>query len=244
MKLLEAATVITGVQLRDYENRESRECGMELLLTEACTQSPEEREIVGGDDSTSPGTYKAFSFPIQGFLRGGVLCQRPDDIDWFAAAFQNSLDMALGFALTVEYADGAQVWTNGPDVQSVALAATPTDAQLGAAVAAGYRQWYKSVVVAAGGPILHVPPSLAARLKFAGVLLDDNKSIYGTPVVINPGYDEHPNIFWTGPITIKVGVPITENVPLARLNSRTLITDQFAEFDIPPCSIVRVGTYA
>lgn len=245
MRLLEFAPPVTNEQMRDYWNRSARECGVELLLTEACTESPTEHAIVGGHGSKIGDNYKVASFPIQAFLRTGILCAQPDDMEWFTQAFMQSLEMAISYGFTIEAAAGTDTWTNGPGVtvQAQAGTTTPTITQRVDAIKAGRRLWYKTVITETGIPVMHVPPSLAPDLKFNGVLQDDNKNIWGDPVVIAPGYDEHPNVFFTGPIEIKLGKLMRDNVPVPRMNNQTMVADVFAAIDVAPCSIVRIGAY-
>lgn len=243
MKLMEAATVRRNVQLRDYRNQRARECGVEIYLSEFCDDTPENIAVMGTANS-APGDYRVTAFPIAAFLRQGVFCEQPDDQAWFTAAFENHLDYALTYALTVEHIAETEVWTNAPGVQTISLVSNPTTDQRGAAVAAGRRQWFKSVVSADPlGPILHVPPSHLPALKFSGVVLDKDTTVWGDRVVCGEGYDEHPQEFWSGPIGVELGVVESENVPRAMINSTTRVADVAAAIDIVPCSIVRIGSY-
>lgn len=244
MKLLsDVANVTRSETVRDSWNLSTRECGVQILITEVCDSTPEEIALVGDDDS-APGEFKVVSFPILGLFRRGRFCEQDDDMDWFDDAFEANLELAATWALTVEHAAGSTSWTNGAGVQTVALAATPTDAQVVAAVEAGRRQWVKSVSTRDKRPIMHVPPQLAPMLKVQGVLDNADKNIWGDRVVIGDGYDEHPQVFWTGPINIYLGERTTEQTPKARTNDELTTADQVMAIAVPPCSIVRVGTYA
>lgn len=243
MKLLDVATVERGVQIRDAYNLPARECGVELRITEFCDTTPEDTALIGTDTSL-PGEFKVASFPLQGFLRRGVLCAQPDDQAWFGRAFDQKLEFALTWALVVQHAAGAESWSNGAGTQQTALAGT-SDVQLRDAVAIARRQWMKSVMTDdAKGPILHVPPRYAAALKTQGVLESVDKSIYGDRVVIGDGYDEHPNIFYSGAIKIRLGEKIQDHVPVPRINNEINVIDLGVEIVVPPCSIVRAGAYA
>lgn len=246
MKLLgDAAKVVRQDTVRDTWNVSARECGVQMLITEACDPTPEEISLVG-DDTTTPGEFKVVSFPILGLFRRGRFCELPDDLDWFDAAFEGNLELAATWALTVEHAAGSTSWTNGTGVQTVSLAGSPTDVQRVAAIEEGRRLWLKTVSTPQKkqGPIMHVPPVLAPMLKVQGVLDNADRNIWGDRVVIGDGYDEHPQVFWTGPITIYLGHRTTEATPKVRTNDELTSADQVMAIAIPPCSIVRVGAYA
>lgn len=243
MKLLDVATVERDLQIREFYPVTARECGVEIRLSEFCDLTPEVLAMIGTNTS-SPGEFKAASFPVEGYLRRGTMCALPDDQRWFGRAFDNKLEFALTWALTVEHAAGTQTWLNGSGTQQTVLAGT-SDVQLRDAVAVARRQWMKSVMTDdPGGPILHIPPKYAAALNFQGILIDEDESIFGDRVVIGDGYDEHPNIFYSGPITIRLGTKKQEMVPRARVNNETNVIDLAAAIIVPPCSIVRAGVYA
>lgn len=242
MKLLDVTNVVHEDVVRDSWNVSSRECGVQMLISEVCDPTPEEISILG-DDNTIPGEFKVVSFPILGFFRRGRFCEQADDLDWFDDVFEANLELVATWALTVEHAAGSTSWTNGTGVQTVSLAGSPTAAQRVDAIAAGRRQWFKSVSTRDKNPILHVPPSLAPMLKVNGVLENDDKTIWGDRVVTGAGYDEHPQAFWTGPITIHLGKRTSEQTPKVRTNDELTTGDQVMAIVVPPCTIVRVGTY-
>ena len=241
MKLLDVANVERPDRVDYVGEFTSRECGVEILLTEFCDATPTDTAVVGSPTS-APGAFKSIAFPIDGFLRRNTFCNQPDDLAWFAQSFTQKLEFVLTWALTIEATTGTESWTGATGVQSVTLAGTTT-AQRVAGIYAARRQWFKSVIAPAG-PILHLPPSWGADMKAAGLLNDSNTTVNGDPVVLGDGYDEHPQAFWTGPITIVLGALNKESVPRARLNDAVHVMDQVARFDVAPCSIVRVGAYS
>lgn len=229
--------------VRDSWNVSARECGVQILISQTCSDTPTEIALIG-DDTSAPGEFKAVSFPVLGFFRRGRFCEQPDDLDWFDDVFETNLELVATWALTVDHAAGSDSWTNGTGVQTVSLAATPTDAQQVAAIEEGRRLWLKTVSTRDKSPIMHVPPKLAPMLKVQGVLDNADRNIWGDRVVIGQGYDEHPQVFWTGPIGVHIGARTTEATPKARTNDELTASDQMMALVIPPCSIVRVGSYA
>lgn len=243
MKLLDIATKVSG-RVDMYDEIPTRECGVEIRLTDACdTGSASDVELIG-TAASAPGTFKTAAFPLEGILRRGSYCSEPDDLSWFARAFTAKLEFILTWMLTIEHSAGSETWTNGAGVQTVALGATPSVDQRVAAIMAARLQW-ESTIVADSGPILHVPPSQAPALVAAGLIVPDGSvTVSGDPVVVGAGYDKHPQVFWSGPITIALGPLNQQSVPRSRLNEVVNALDQWARFEFAPCAVVRVGSYA
>ena len=247
MKLLEVATVNPdGIRWDQGIPGTARECNVQAELADACTTDT--IEMVGDVDSFGPGAYNVLPFPAQAFLRLPVTCERDDDMAWFEAAFRQWQERVVTRAMVVEPINNAETWIGATGVQTVTLAGSATDAQLEAAIFAAREQWRSTVFSSSPSPILHVPPSMTARLGRIGILQATNegtKTITEDRLVIGDGYDiSTPHIFWSGEIKVLMS-PINNRdgrVRRARLNDSVIPLDQLFAIDTPPCSIVRVGS--
>jgi hypothetical protein len=256
MKLLDAANVNpqdahAGRWLDGYHGV-SRECAVHIEVEDPCPpdwEVPEGNatELVGDVDSRK-ANYLVRPFPIRSFLRQSVSCQQDDDAAWFQAAVKAHLDYVVSQGLVRQFASDQETWVGDSGVQSVAIG-TATAAGRLAAVIAGRKLWFSTVVSRAEAPLLHVPPSLAPELVTSGVLAvngpEDVHSVWGDKVVISAGYDEAttPHAFFTGEVIVRLGTPSDEGggVYDRRINNYTLSANQWAAIDLAPCAIVRIG---
>jgi hypothetical protein len=249
MKLLEAASVNRDdINLfgAGY-NAEIRDCGVQMRLTDACEE--ESIQLVG-DASSAVGFYYVKPFAIEVELSRSVVCEKPDDQAWVEKVLEANLDYPLSRALVIQPIASTTSWLGDTGVATVTLAGSPTADDYGTAVMAARKLWFETVMTLAGGPILHVPPTLVPTLVKAGVLQVDQKgqatSILGDRVVIAAGYDRgNPNVFFSGEIKIAY-MPIKSNDLLrrARTNDSVIVANTIAIVDTPPCAIVRVGSYS
>jgi hypothetical protein len=128
----------------------------------------------------------------------------------------------------------------------VALPGTSA-AQYRTAVAAAYDLWHKTVADSHSEPVLHIPPALAPDLQAANIITvtspTEVSSVYSPKVVVSPGYDLNPKIFFSGEIVVRISGIDDEGGPLheARLNNVTISANQQLAVDVAPCSIVRLG---
>lgn len=249
MKLLDAANVNPDDRRWMLgDNRSSRACGVQVSLEDPC--DPAIIQMVNSN-TTRPGSYYVSPFAIRARLTRPVTCAEPDDLSWTLAALNEVTEMALGRALVTQVNDAAESWVGGTGVQNVVIAGapTPTAAQLGTAISAAREQWFKTVVSPGGPPILHVPPKMLIAAEASGAVKvtgpEEVISIWGQPVVVNPGYDiAAPYIFFT-PAKPVIWLSDVDDeggaVSKAQINQTDIFANRIAAIDIPPCAIVRVG---
>lgn len=248
MNILEAATVNDGRAdwLGGY-NAQSRECGMQMRLTDACEE--ESIELVGDENSTV-AEYFVKPFAIEAQLNRSVVCERPDDVAWVKKVLEKNLDYPLSRALVIQPIAGTDSWIGDASVPTVTLPATPTADQYGTAILEARAQWFENNMSINGGPILHVPPRLVITLVKAGILSmkadGDAATILGDRVVIGTGYDRtNANVFYSGEVKIYyTSVDTNDILRRARLNNSVILANLIALVDVAPCSIVRVGSYS
>lgn len=249
MKLLDAANVNPDDQRWEVGyNSSSRACGIQVSLEDPCDSAI--IQMVNSNTSR-PGSYFVSPFAIRGRLTRPVTCAEPDDLSWTVDALDEVTEMALGRALVTEVNDLAEVFVTASAVQHVVIAGapTPTDAQLGDAIDAAREQWFKSVVSPGGPPILHVPPKMLRKAVRSGAVMvtgpEQVISVWGQPVVVNPGYDiASPYIFFTPAKPVVRLTDVDDEgglVSKAQINQQDIFANRIAAIDIPPCSIVRVG---
>lgn len=247
MKLLEVASVNPDdMRWNQGYNATARQCNVQAELADAC--ETDTIPLVGDVDSFGPGSYKVLPFPVQAFLRLPVSCEKGDDESWFREAFEKFQERAITRALVVQPIAGAETWVGDTNVQTVTLAGSATDAQLETAIFAARELWFATVFSASASPILHVPPSLTARLKRIGILEatpEGTKTITEDRLVIGNGYDvATPHVFWTGEIVVRLSDIEDRDgrVRRARMNDSVIPLDELGAIDVAPCSIVRVGS--
>ncbi len=246
MNLLEGAEeVIRGVGNFPRAGLDGvcRSTGMHMRLIDACV---EEYTDVIGTEGASAGAYSALPFGIQVLLQRSVFCQRPDDKQYVEQVMDTNIDYPLGRGLVVQPVDDTNVWIGDPMVQSVPLAGS-TVANYVTAINAARKLWKSTVLVPAGAPILHIPPSLVPDLLGKIMWLDgpDLVSVWGDKVVVSDGYDlpSVPRIFLTGPYKVYL-MPYQSDLHRAtRLNDALVAVNTVALIDTEPCAIVRVGAY-
>lgn len=250
MRLLEAADV-NPTQGPPRDGRwasgygvPTRQCAVHMEVEDPCGGAG--NTAIMGDVTDRPDQYWVQPVPVRSFLRQGVLCEQPDDKDWFRQAVGAKLEYVAGAALVSQWSTLVETWIGDAGVQSVALAGTSA-AQYRTAVAAAYDLWHSTVADTASEPLLHVPPSLVPDLAAASILAvtspTEISSVYSPKVVSSPGYDKNPKIFFTGRVVVRVSGIDDEGGPLyeARLNNVTLSGNELLAIDVAPCSIVRVG---
>lgn len=262
MKLLEAATVNPQDEYADrwlngYRGT-TRACSVHMEIQQPCPADPADFDAdvvnVIGSAASRPSQYDVMPFPVRSYLRGGVLCQRPDDAEWFAEAIKTKLDYLASRALVLETPGGSDTWVGATGVQSVTLAGspTPTVANWRSSIAAARKLWMKTVVSRSPNPIMHVPYSLHAEIASTGFIQitgpGEASTATGDKVVIADGYDEAatPRVFFTGEIVVRLGsgdgLPGDGEVQYNhRINDFKLEQTQWIAVDVAPCSIVRVG---
>lgn len=249
MNLLEAATVNDGRVdwLGNGYNAQSRECGVQMRLTDACEE--ESIELVG-DENSEVAQYTVKPFAIEAQLNRSVLCERPDDTEWVKKVVEANLDYPLSRALVIQPIAGTNSWIGDAAVPTVALGADPTADDYTAAILEARAQWFETVMSIKGGPILHVPPSLVPTLVKGGILSmkgdGDAATILGDRVVIGTGYERtNMNVFYSGEIKIyHSSIDTNDILRRARTNSSIILANLIALIDVAPCSIVRVGSYS
>ncbi len=156
--------------------------------------------------------------------------------------------MGVGRGLVTKVNAAAETWIGDPGVQQVALVATPSADQLGAAVSAAREQWYKTVIDPAGPPMLHIPPKMITQASGARLVTvlpgGEVFDAWGQPVVMSPGYDvASPHMFFTPKPVVHLAAVDDEGGDLfkAQINQKDIFLNRPAAIDIPPCAIVRVG---
>lgn len=231
MRLLDVAKVINGDTHFPMEG-DSRPCGVDITLDEACTEGEVTGESVVTGSETPADTYTFRPFGIVAELARRVSCHREDDSDWLKKQTKDATEQAVGRALVVQPYLGAEVWVGAAGVTQAAD------------VTAARTAWTNTHV---GVPILHVAPeNLPALVADDIVKVTDNGAatytIWGDPVVVNAGYTGFPS-FWTGAITIYLSsIQNTDELWRdLRGNRVTVRAHRVAAVDTPPCSIVRAG---
>jgi hypothetical protein len=261
MQLIDVATVTdggaTGWMLG--EEISSRECAVDIaLVTNVCENDAENQLVDGGVG----GLYTTRPVGLIGTLHRPLGCWQDDDPEWLNGTLKDTLDYALSRALVSVPAVGANsagaVWVGATGTWEQTFATVPgtmPDPLAYADAIMEARQTWYSHVATKDKPILHVSPRASLGLARAGLLHvipgsaregeDDGEvvTLLGDDVVISPGYDAaHPIAFWTGPIKVTISsAESTGKVPNARSNQAAVTSTLVAMFDLPPCSIVRVG---
>lgn len=246
MRFLDGATNASGDERWNSYlglNRVARECGVHVLLTNPCEDTSGD---VIGDDESRAGSYETIPWAFEARLYRTVACELPDDEKWLRAGLDDYNEVVLSRALVLQATTGTDSYTGHADVKTVTLAGS-TDTNLADGAAAGRKKWTEEVFGAGPAPIMHVPPLLAPALKRGGVLDDSDKNIWGDKVIIAGGYDSGtPRIFFTGPVKYYLsGIedgPGTARLP--RTNDSLISLNELAMIDVPPCTIVRVGSYS
>jgi hypothetical protein len=249
MRLLDVADVKRdeGTWYRG-DQLDSRACGVEVALVDACDPY-DQGDLIGGADS-APSQYNTMPFGIVANLRRPVNCASRDDESWLKQALGDLEELALGRALVVQPVSGTDSWIGGTGVQEVPGTVDTADPDaLGGLVSDARTLWFKTVV--GQRPIIHVAPSLAPALVQAGVLKincgDPNDSVccvWGDQVVINAGYEAPggPSLFLSGPLKVQIMPPQTNGWEIDRRTNRSLIVgNEVAMIDTDPCQIVRIG---
>lgn len=245
MRLIEMpGALVTGDERWSLgTNRVSRTCGVWIRSTDPCADTSAD---VVGDSTTRASTYFVKPSAVEAILTRSVVCEQPDDESWLRQALLDYDDFIASKALVVQPITGTDSYTGHADVLSVTLTST-SDATLADSVAAGRKYWFGHVAGAGTQPWMHVPPSLAPALVRGGVLLaGTGRSVWGEPVIISEGYDlaANPRVFFSAPVKVFMNDPMTVGIHrIPRTNDSQWAFNQEYMVDVPPCSIVRVGTY-
>jgi hypothetical protein len=259
VKLLDAAAVQTGTGdwTKGWDG-ESRACGnVSMYLADACDTVNGFSDVIGTAEDTgtvSDCGYRVIPFGLVAELTRGTRTLREDDPEWLRGAFMESAEIGIARGLLVRQGRGgvlSDVWLGNDAVEGIPAPALTDNDALADAVSDGRRRFFQKTIGVR--PILHVNPTMAIRMKKAGVVeLDpangEDRTAWGDQVVISNGYYDIPDLtavpvaFWTAPIEVTLSEITDEDMIRAvRQNRATLQVTMLAAIDTPPCGMVRIG---
>lgn len=255
MKLLDAATVVTGTGTwtRGWDSTE-RGCGGVTVYLAECDPAVT-ADVVGdstdlGDGSECP-VHRVQPFGAVATLVLNTRNEAADDFDWLANALRSGAELPVARGLLVRQGVG-ETWLGNPAVQEIP-APVLTDPAAVAKAVSDARVAYFAKAFGLGDPILHVNPANLLALRDARVVELDpssglDRSIWGDPVVISEGYYDIPGMtatppaFFTGPIEITLSEVNREDIVVSHRRNRLMYqATLLAAIDTAPCGIVRLG---
>ncbi|MGV1079713.1 MAG: hypothetical protein ACOYD1_07655 [Candidatus Nanopelagicales bacterium] len=235
MRLLDVATVVTG-DARFPAEGDTRSCAASVGMFDECTPADEQNNPVV-DSAGDADTYRLRPFSLIAKLNRNTACEQPDDLEWLGKLLEEATERGVARALVTEPFEDALTWVGAPGILQAAD------------VTAGRVLWTDvNFSVPNKRPVLHVSPETLPGLITNDIVQVDDAgknhfTAWGDPVVVNDSYTGFPS-FWTGDITVYLSSVQKDEEYWRDLrgNRVTLQVNRFAEVDIVPCSIVRIGS--